>query len=208
LDAKKAADITVLDVERLTVLADYFIVAGGTSNTNVRALAEHVEEKMEELGVSPLRKEGVKDARWVVYDYGSVILHILLDDMRLFYSLEKLWSDGKNFQKYVAEDESDAIEIKTISAEKSVKSKAEKVEKPTKTRTATAKNKAETAEKKTRTTAKTGTEKPTKTRTATAKNKAETAEKKTRTTAKTGTGTTEKPKKTRTITAKNTTKKD
>jgi ribosome-associated protein len=136
LDAKKAADITILDVERLTVLADYFIVAGGSSTTNVRALAEYVEEKMEELGVSPIRKEGVKDARWVVYDYGNVILHILMDDMRLFYSLEKLWSDGKNFQKYVAdENETDAAaqKSKAEGTEKTPKIGVKTTEKPTKT---------------------------------------------------------------------------
>jgi ribosome-associated protein len=105
LDDKKGVDITVLDVGKLTVLADYFIVASGTSATNVRALAEYVEDKLEkEDGLPPLRREGVKDARWAVYDYGSVIVHILLDDMRLFYCLEKLWSDGGNIEKYVGKD--------------------------------------------------------------------------------------------------------
>ncbi|MDR3264311.1 MAG: ribosome silencing factor [Clostridiales bacterium] len=100
LDDKKAADISILDVAHLTVLADYFVVVGGTSMTNVRALAEYVEAKLEASGTLPIRKEGVRDGRWVVYDYGSVIVHILLDDMRLFYCLEKLWSDGKNLEKY------------------------------------------------------------------------------------------------------------
>ena len=100
LDAKKAADIRILDVAHLTTVADYFIVAGGTSTTNVRALAEYVEAKLEDDGIFPLRKEGIKDARWAVYDYGSVVAHILLDDMRLFYCLEKLWSDGKNITRY------------------------------------------------------------------------------------------------------------
>ncbi|MDR2046900.1 MAG: ribosome silencing factor [Clostridiales bacterium] len=100
LDEKKAADITVLDVGGLTVLADYFIVAGGTSATNVKALAGYVEEKLSGAGVEPLRKEGLRDARWVVYDYGSVIVHILLDDMRLVYCLEQLWNNGKNLKKY------------------------------------------------------------------------------------------------------------
>ncbi|MDR2090887.1 MAG: ribosome silencing factor, partial [Clostridiales bacterium] len=136
LDSKKAADITILDVERLTVLADYFIIAGGTSTTNVKALAEYVEEKMEEKGVFAIRKEGLKDARWVVYDYGSVILHILLDDMRLFYCLEKLWSDGKNLEKYMSEQEN-GIEkpLKTVKKEvKTAKEKQEnEIEKPLKT---------------------------------------------------------------------------
>jgi ribosome-associated protein len=171
LDSKKAADITILDVERLTVLADYFIIAGGTSTTNVKALAEYVEEKMEEAGVPPIRKEGLKDARWVVYDYGNVILHILLDDMRLFYCLEKLWSDGKNLEKYVAEEYEP-----TKTPEKALKITQKTPEKAPKTAQKTIKNKTDTTEK----TEKAGIkaeEKTIKAKPRTAKAKADAAEK-------------------------------
>ncbi|MDR3293380.1 MAG: ribosome silencing factor [Clostridiales bacterium] len=130
LDDKKAVDISVLNVGELTVLADYFIVAGGTSTTNVKALAEYVEEKIEELGELPLRKEGLRDARWVVYDYGSVILHILLDDMRLFYCLEKLWSNGKNIEKYSVSEL--AAPVKKTASKSVVKTETAGAEKPAK----------------------------------------------------------------------------
>ncbi|MDR1905860.1 MAG: ribosome silencing factor [Clostridiales bacterium] len=124
LDLKKAADISVLDVGNLTVIADYFVIAGGTSTTNVKALAEFVEDKLKEKGVEPLRKDGLKDARWVVYDYGSVLMHILLDDMRFMYCLEKLWSDGKNMEKYVGEATKQAfVAPESIKAQKATTQK-------------------------------------------------------------------------------------
>lgn len=102
LDERKAVDITVLNVEHLTVIADYFVICTARSNKQVKALAEYVEEKMEELGVPLLRSDGVREGKWAVLDFGSVIVHVFNDDTRMFYCLEKLWSDGGNVEFYPA----------------------------------------------------------------------------------------------------------
>ena len=103
LDERKAVDITVLNVEHLTVIADYFVICTARSNKQVKALAEYVEEKMEELGVPVLRSDGVREGKWAVLDFGSVIVHVFNDDTRMFYCLEKLWSDGNNVEFYVGQ---------------------------------------------------------------------------------------------------------
>ncbi|MBQ4116313.1 MAG: ribosome silencing factor [Clostridia bacterium] len=96
LDAKKAKDIKLIRIEDKTVLADYFVICGGNSNTQVRALAGEVEEKLEENGIKPHHIEGYNEASWTVLDYSSVIVHIFCREAREFYKLEKLWSDAEN----------------------------------------------------------------------------------------------------------------
>lgn len=90
LQEKKAEDITVINVTDQTTIADYFIIATGKSTTQVKALTEFLEEKMEENEIFATRKDGEREARWVVIDYASVIVHIFNDSMRDFYNLEKL----------------------------------------------------------------------------------------------------------------------
>ena len=102
LDERKAVDITVLNVADLTVIADYFVICTARSNKQVKALAEYVEEKLEEAGVPTLHSDGVREGKWAVLDLGSVIVHIFNDDTRMFYCLEKLWSDGGNVEFYPA----------------------------------------------------------------------------------------------------------
>lgn len=102
LDERKAVDITVLKVTHLTVLADYFVICTARSNKQVKALAEYVSESMEEAGVQTLRSDGVREGKWAVLDFGSVIVHIFNDDTRMFYCLEKLWADGDNVEFYPA----------------------------------------------------------------------------------------------------------
>ena len=108
---RRGRDIVTIYVRDKTVLCDYFVLASGTSSTQIRALGEHVEEKLaEQYGVEPTRTEGVHDGRWAVIDYGDVIVHIFNDETRLFYHLERLWEDGGNLEKYVdpnAEGEGD-----------------------------------------------------------------------------------------------------
>lgn len=96
----KAEDVVRIDVRGKTEVADYYIVAGGRSMTHTRALADHVEEEMDKLGVAPIRREGVREGRWCVLDYGDVLVHIFNDQTRLFYHLESLWGDENNIQKY------------------------------------------------------------------------------------------------------------
>ncbi len=96
LDSKKAKDIKALYVEEQTVLADYFVICCGNSNTQIRALAGEVEEKLKEMNVEPHHIEGYNEASWTILDYGTVIVHIFSREAREFYKLEKLWSDSEN----------------------------------------------------------------------------------------------------------------
>lgn len=100
LSEHKAEDIVMIDVAEKTEVADYFVVAGGRSKTHTRALIEHVEEGTDKIGVSAVRREGVREGRWAVLDYGDVIVHIFNDESRLFYHLESLWGDEKNTTKF------------------------------------------------------------------------------------------------------------
>jgi len=93
---KKAQDIVALDVAPLTVITDYMVIASGRSTIQVRTLADEVEEKMSEMGEEPIRKEGQQDGRWVVLDYGSVLVHIFHTQEREFYRLDKLWESDQN----------------------------------------------------------------------------------------------------------------
>ena len=94
LEEKKAINVVVLDISHLTIITDYFIIASGRSETQVRALYHEVEEKMGEKGILPKRRDGHQGGRWIVLDYGDVIVHIFHQDERGFYSLERLWADG------------------------------------------------------------------------------------------------------------------
>jgi len=94
LDGKKAQDIKVLHIEDLTVVTDYFVIASGTSNTQVRALAEEVEFQLELQGVRPKHIEASENRSWILLDYNSVIVHVFLPEAREFYDLERLWADG------------------------------------------------------------------------------------------------------------------
>ena len=98
---KRGKDIVALYVREKTDLCDYFIIASGSNAPQIRAMGERVEELVErEYGVVPTRTEGVRDGRWAVVDYGDVIVHIFNDETRLFYHLERLWTDGENLQKF------------------------------------------------------------------------------------------------------------
>lgn len=94
LDAHKAASVRVLYVGELTSLADYFVIAEGSSTTQVRALADHVEEELQKREVQPLRTEGYQSSSWILLDYASVIVHIFGKEARNYYDLERLWKDG------------------------------------------------------------------------------------------------------------------
>ena len=96
LDKHKAGNIRVIDVSELTSLADAFVIAEGTSSTQVRALADYTEETLSEAGIPPLRVEGYRSQGWIVLDYGDVVAHIFHKETRAFYDLERLWKDGKD----------------------------------------------------------------------------------------------------------------
>ena len=101
LSEKKANSIVYIDVESKTSLCDYFVICSGRSSTQVKSLAENLEEKLEkECALVPRRREGVREGRWAVLDYEDVIVHIFNDEERDFYRLERLWEDGKNLTRY------------------------------------------------------------------------------------------------------------
>lgn len=101
LSEKRGKDIVALYVRERTELCDYFVIASASNAPQIKAMGERVEELVvKELGVVPTRTEGVRDGRWAVIDYGDVIVHIFNDDTRLFYHLERLWSDGENLTRY------------------------------------------------------------------------------------------------------------
>lgn len=92
---KKARDVDVIKIDNLTILADQFILCTGTSTTHVRTLAEEVTVKLKnEEMIECLHKEGYDTNKWILLDYGSVVVHIFLEEERGFYNLERLWSDG------------------------------------------------------------------------------------------------------------------
>ena len=106
LDLKKAQDIKVLKVTNLTILADYFIIANGNSNTQTKAIAGEVDFKLSQEGVNTTRTDGYSSADWIVLDYSDIIVHIFNKESRDYYQLERLWADGEeiDISNYVTED--------------------------------------------------------------------------------------------------------
>ena len=92
LEDVKAKDIVKLDVRKLTTVTDYMIVASGTSNRHVKALADNVAEKSREAGHRPIGVEGADGSEWVLLDLQDTLVHVMLPRVREFYNLEKLWS--------------------------------------------------------------------------------------------------------------------
>lgn len=95
LDKKIAEDIQVIGIKDLTILADYFVIANGTSTTHAKALADEVDFVLGQKGENPARIEGYNSANWIVLDYSDIIVHVFYKETRQFYSLERLWSDGE-----------------------------------------------------------------------------------------------------------------
>ena len=93
LKGKKAENIEIMDVANLTLLTDYFVICTGTSAIHIKALADEVVLKLKELSIIIDHLEGYESARWILMDYGNVIIHIFQKEERNFYDLERLWSD-------------------------------------------------------------------------------------------------------------------
>lgn len=94
LDRKDAKGIKLLHVEDQTIIADYFVICHGNTNTQLRSFAGEVEYKMGQCSAPPKAMEGYNEASWIVLDFSSVIVHIFNKDTRSFYNLEKLWESG------------------------------------------------------------------------------------------------------------------
>ena len=91
---KKAKDVDVIKIENLTILADFFILCTGTSTTHIRTLADEIIEKLREVGLECHHMEGYESSKWILLDYGSVVVHIFHEEERKYYNLERLWSEG------------------------------------------------------------------------------------------------------------------
>jgi ribosome-associated protein len=95
-DDRKAVDIRMLRVDEVTTLTDWFLVCSGLSDVQVKAIARSVEDRLEEeAGQLPLRKEGLREGRWVLLDYGDLIVQVLTPDERSYYDLEAFWGHGE-----------------------------------------------------------------------------------------------------------------
>lgn len=98
LEDKLGVNITIIDISEISILADYFIIAGGTNDNQVKALADNVEEKLLDENIEPKQIEGYDNANWILMDYQDVIIHIFNEEDRLFFDLERIWSDGKKVE--------------------------------------------------------------------------------------------------------------
>jgi len=96
LKNKKAKDIKLLDINEISTIADYFIIATGHSTTQLQAMSDELEEKMDLAGYEMHHKEGFRNGRWILLDFGNIIIHLFHDEERKFYNLERLWGDAKS----------------------------------------------------------------------------------------------------------------
>ena len=99
LEEKKAEDIRIIDISKISTIADYFIIANGTNRNQVQALADNVGEDCHKAGYALHQTEGYNSANWILMDYSDVIVHIFSKEDRLFYDLERIWRDGAPVDK-------------------------------------------------------------------------------------------------------------
>jgi ribosome-associated protein len=92
---KRAADVVVLDLRELTLITDFFVICQGASDVQIRAIVEGVRDALEAQGRRPLSVEGLAQARWVLLDYGDLVVHVMAEAEREYYSLERLWGDAQ-----------------------------------------------------------------------------------------------------------------
>ena len=96
MGAKKALDITVMDVSDLTTLTDYFVICSGTSDTQIKAIADSIEEEiLKNTGEKAWKKEGVQARNWIILDFINIVVHVMSKEKRDFYSIERVWNDAR-----------------------------------------------------------------------------------------------------------------
>lgn len=94
LEDKKGEDIRVIDISKVSIMADYFIIANGTNTSQVQALVDNVQEELFKSGVEAKSVEGYSSASWILLDFNDIIVHVFSQEDRLFYDLERIWRDG------------------------------------------------------------------------------------------------------------------
>lgn len=92
---KKARDVRILDVEGISMITDSFVVCSAQSNTQVKAIADHVEEELAKDGIQMIHREGYREGHWILMDFGTCIAHIFVEEEREYYNLERLWGEGE-----------------------------------------------------------------------------------------------------------------
>ena len=107
LDSKKGKEIRLIRIDKITTLAEYFVICTGTSNTQINALGDEVEKELTLAGEEPLHREGYRGGTWVLLDYGDFVIHVMHQESREYYRLERLWKDcpSIDLQLEHAEDE-------------------------------------------------------------------------------------------------------
>ena len=95
LDEKKGMDIKLLKIDKVSSLADYFLICTGTSNTHVKTLCDYAEYVMDECGEPMLGREGHRGNSWELLDFGAIVVHVFTEEARQFYALERLWADAE-----------------------------------------------------------------------------------------------------------------
>lgn len=98
LENKKAEDIRLIEISEISVIADYFLIAGGSNRSQIQALCDSVQEKLGKEGCPVKQVEGYDTANWILMDFGDVIIHIFDKENRLLYDLERIWRDGKQIE--------------------------------------------------------------------------------------------------------------
>ena len=96
---KKAFDIKILDIKKISAVADYFVIADGTNKNQVQAMCDSVEEEMHKAGYSLKSVEGYSQGGWILLDYYDIIVHIFSDEARRFYDIERIWNDAADVTK-------------------------------------------------------------------------------------------------------------
>lgn len=99
LEDKKAEDIRIIDISRISTIADYFIIADGSNKSQIQAMADNVSEVLGRAGVTVRQIEGYQTANWILMDFQDIIIHIFDRENRLFYDLERIWRDGTLIEK-------------------------------------------------------------------------------------------------------------
>ena len=105
LDQKSGKDIKVLKIEALSILANYFVICTAGNTTHIKTLADELEKVLEQSGERPLRREGYRAGGWVLLDYGCVVIHLFLDEVRQFYNLERVWGDAEEVQLTISNEQ-------------------------------------------------------------------------------------------------------
>ena len=98
LEDKKADEIKVIGIDKVSTLADYFIIASGSNRNQVQAMVDNIDEILGKAGYTPKQVEGYQNANWILMDYGDLVIHVFDTENRLFYDLERIWRDGESVE--------------------------------------------------------------------------------------------------------------